>query len=73
MKKANVNVDIIFKNRTKKQMEHLDKAEMELLKAGMRFDTNYNFPTKTRTWFLDSVKGVRVVQSNSQELPKGDK
>lgn len=42
-------------------MEHLYKAEHELLKAGVSFDTGYHFPTKTRDWELDwSLKGAKV-------------
>ena len=52
---------IQFVNLSKEQMEHLHKAEMELLKAGVSFDTGYNFESKTRDWKWDwSLKGAVV-------------
>jgi hypothetical protein len=52
---------IQFVNLSKEQMEHLFKAEKELLKAGVSFDTGYSFGTKTRDWEWDwSLKGARV-------------
>ena len=54
-------VRIQFVNLSKEQMEHLFRAETELLKAGVSFDTGYNFETKTRDWELDwALKGARV-------------
>jgi len=57
-----VEVKMEFKGLSKKQMEHLLKAEKELLEAGVSFDTGYG--CKKRTWELDwSLKGARVVLS----------
>ena len=54
-------VRIQFVELTEKQMKHLNKAENELLKAGVSFDTGYDFQTKTRDWEFDwSLKGARV-------------
>lgn len=54
-------VSIAFYNLTEKQMKHLDKAEEELLKAGVSFDTGYNFGEKRSYWEFDwSLKGARV-------------
>lgn len=54
-------VGIHFVGITKEQMEHLFKAQSELHKAGVGFDTGYCFPTKTRDWEFDwSLKGAKV-------------
>jgi hypothetical protein len=60
-KKKSHWVGIHFTNLTKEQMKHLNKAEKELLKAGVSFDTGYNFCSKTRDWEFDwSLKGCLV-------------
>lgn len=57
-----MDIRIEFKDLTKKQMEHLHKAEDELGKAGVSFDTGFNFMTNTRDWEFDwSLKGAKVV------------
>ena len=54
-------VRIIFYDLSKEQMEHLHKAEKELLKAGVSFDTGYSFIEKERDWEFDwSLKGAKV-------------
>jgi len=54
-------VRIQFVELTKEQIEHLHKAEKELRKAGVTFDTGYNFATQTRDWEFDyALKGARV-------------
>ena len=54
-------VRIFFTGLTKEQMEHLHKAEKELSKAGITFDTGYDFGEKRRDWEFDwSLKGARV-------------
>ena len=56
-----MEVKIQFKNKTKKQLEHLFNAEKELNKAGISFDTEYDFGTKTRDWEFDwSLEGAEV-------------
>ncbi len=51
---------LIFK-LTEKQLEHLFKAEKELKKAGVRFDTGFNLEKDERVWELDySLKGARI-------------
>ncbi len=54
-------VRIFFTGLTKEQMEHLHKAERELWKAGVSFDTGYDFEEKRRDWEWDwSLKGAQV-------------
>ena len=54
-------VRIHFINLTEEQRKHLHKAEGELLKAGVGFDTGYDFGSKTRDWEWDwSLKGAVV-------------
>ena len=54
-------VRIGFHNLSKEQMKHLHKAESELLKAGVSFDTGYDFGEKRRDWEFDwSLTGARV-------------
>jgi len=54
-------VRIEFYGLTKKQMEHLFKAERELSKAGVSFDTGYDFEDKRRDWEFDwALKGAVV-------------
>ena len=62
MKKAKpCEVRIEFYELSDKQMEHLHKAERELRKAGVHFDTGYNFEEKRRDWEMDwSLKGAVV-------------
>ena len=58
-----------FYNLTKEQMKHLHKAERELFKAGVSFDTGYDFGEKRRDWEFDwSLKGARVkVKTQNQK------
>ena len=55
-------VRIQLKDLTNEQKEHLFKAEEELSKAGVSFDTGYSFGDKTRDWEFDwSLKGAEVI------------
>ena len=59
-------VRIEFPNLTEEQMTHLHKAERQLSKAGISFDTGYCFPAKRRDWEFDwSLKGANVVLKKS--------
>ena len=59
-------VRIEFPDLTEEQMKHLRKAERQLSKAGISFDTGYNFCDKTRDWEFDwSLKGANVVLKKS--------
>jgi len=54
-------VRMMFTKLTKKQREHLFLAEKELHKAGISFDTGYDFGAKRRDWELDwSLKGATI-------------
>lgn len=60
-------VTIKFSDLTKAQYKHLHNAESELLKAGVSFDTGYNFIKKTRDWEFDwSLKGAKVILKKEQ-------
>ena len=60
-KKKSDWVRIFFTGLTKEQMKHLHKAEEELGKAGIAFDTGYDFEEKRRDWEWDwSLKGAQV-------------
>jgi len=64
-------VCVKFVGLSKKQMGHLFKAEKELRKAGVSFDTGYDFGTKTRDWQCDwALRGARM---NIVKKQKGDK
>ncbi len=56
-----MDVQIRFSKPTDKQMEHLSDAEEALSKAGVTFDTGYDFDTDTRVWEFDwSLEGAKV-------------
>ena len=66
MKKAEVKIQ--FKNKTKEQLEHLFKAEEELRKAGVSFDTGYDMGAGARDWEFDwSLKGAEVLFKRFKE------
>jgi len=70
-KKKSDWVRIFFANLTKKQMEHLHKAEQELLKAGVSFDTGYDFCAKQRDWEFDwALHGAQVVVKKPTKTAK---
>ena len=59
-----MEVRIQFIDKTKEQLEHLHKAEAELLKAGVSFDTGYDVGENIRDWEFDwSLKGAKVSPS----------
>ncbi len=74
----NCEVKIQFKNLNKIQLSHLFKAEKELFKAGITFDTGYNIGKRTRGWEFDhslksgivSVKFIRTKEANQPLSPK---
>ncbi len=55
---------LIFPNPTKEQLEHIDKAEDELAKAGVTFDVGKDFDDErilARDWELDwSLQGAEI-------------
>lgn len=52
---------IEFYNLEEEQMKHLFRAEKELIKAGVHFDTGYDYQEKRRVWEFDwSLKGAKV-------------
>lgn len=54
-------VQIEFHDPTKKQLEHLSDAEEALRKAGVTFDTGYDFDEDKRVWDFDwSLEGAVV-------------
>jgi len=60
-KNNNTGARIEFYNLTPTQMTHLHKAEVELSKAGVSFDTGYDFCESRRDWEFDwSLKGAIV-------------
>lgn len=60
-KKKSDWVRIFFTNLTEEQWKHLRKAEKELYKAGVSFDTGYDFEEKRRDWEFDwSLRGAQV-------------
>lgn len=55
-------VTIEFPHLTEKQLYHIMKAEEELDRAGIGFDTGYFVPERQREWELDPPSGkMRVV------------
>ncbi|KKL46180.1 hypothetical protein LCGC14_2348140 [marine sediment metagenome] len=59
-KKAEVKIE--FNDLSPEQLKHLFKAESELGKAGVSFDTGYSFGPKIRVWEFDwSLGGADVV------------
>lgn len=68
-KKGNSWIQIQFHNLSKEQLEHLFKAESELLNAGVHFDTGYDFVDKRRDWEFDwSLRGATVKIKETKEL-----
>ena len=52
---------------SEEQLKHLQKAEKELLKAGVSFDTGYDLVNHVRDWELDwSLEGA--ILTNKKEL-----
>ena len=73
MKEAEVRIE--FPNLTDEQREHLYKAEVQLMKAGVTFDTGTNLQSMVRDWEFDwSLKGARVVfkrfKTEDSDIPK---
>lgn len=59
MKQAEVR--ICFYKLSDKQMIHLHNAERELRRAGVNFDTGFDFTERRRDWEFDySLKGAKV-------------
>ena len=56
-----MNIRLVLKAETDDQLEKIRQAEECLLDAGIEFDTGFNFRTKERDWFLDSLKGAKLV------------
>lgn len=58
-------VRIEFPNLSEEQLKHLHKAERQLLKAGVSFDTGFNMcdgKATKRVWECDwSLKGAKVI------------
>lgn len=55
-------VTVEFPNLTEEQLKHLYKAESQLLKVGVSFDTGYDLCEKKRVWEFDwSLEGAKVV------------
>jgi hypothetical protein len=51
-----------FKVTSKEQLDHVFRAEDELHKAGVEFDTGYDTREAVREWALDwSLKGAELV------------
>lgn len=68
MKKQVPQVRIKFTGLSDRQLKHLFKAENQLLKAGISFDTGYDFQEKCRDWEFDwSLEGATV------EIKEGEK
>ncbi len=62
-------VAIKFPDLTQEKRKHLFKAERELSKAGIHFDTGYG--CKTRVWEFDwSLKGAEVNLKGSKKNGK---
>lgn len=62
-------VRIEFPKLSEEQMEHLFKAEKQLLKAGVSFDTGYVFVKKRRDWEFDwSLKGAKVILKKENKI-----
>lgn len=60
---------IEFYNFNEQQMKHLHKAESELSKAGVSFDTGYDFKEKRRDWEFDwSLEGAKL-RSKNESIP----
>ena len=60
-KNNNAGARIEFYNLTPKQMMHLNRAEVELSRAGISFDTGYDFKEDRRDWEFDwSLKGANL-------------
>jgi len=60
-KNNNNSARIEFYNLTPEQLIHLNKAEVELSRAGVSFDTGYNFCESRRDWEFDwSLKGAII-------------
>ena len=61
IKQTEAEIRISFYDLNKVQMEALFNAERELSKAGLSFDTGYDFGEKRRDWEFDwSLKGAKV-------------
>ena len=62
MEEKYAEVRIMFSSLDKKQIKHLFKAEKQLKKAGIRFDTGFYFRDNRRDWKFDwSLKGAVVL------------
>jgi len=65
-------VRIFFTGLTQRQLGHLHKAERELLKAGVSFDTGYDFDAEQRDWELDwSLHGAQVAVKKPIQIARG--
>ena len=58
-----MNIRLVLNAETDDQLEKIWQAEACLLDVGIEFDTGFNFKTREREWFLDSLKGAKLVVS----------
>jgi len=70
------NLTISFFDCDGEKMKHITEAEKALVRAGVHFDTGYDFQEKKRDWFFDwSLKGaiVKLKDNLEEENGKGQK
>lgn len=55
------NCTIEIKVKNNKHLKQLFRAEKEMRKAGITFDSGYDTRSKTREWHVDwSLKGAKI-------------
>lgn len=62
---------LIFKIKNQSQLEHIYEAEIELTKAGIKFDTGSGLDKNgiaTREWELDSIEGAELKPHKGEKL-----
>ena len=60
MKKVKVKVRISFTDVSEDDLPHIHRAEKELGKAGIHFDTGYDMKENRRDWEFDDVTKTDV-------------
>ena len=74
LSKKEINPTLVVPIKSKEQLEHLFKAQSQLIKAGVTFDSGTRLSPRQRHWELDwSLKGGSMKNPRKRELSVPEK